>query len=253
VEVGHRPAVAAVQPVAQKSQLRQVGGRRDATELESELVRPSLDLGGDHAVLLLYFLSGGSMALRRTGLMVVTLALLATAASAQDDPRIGVAMGYPASIGIVWHVTDGIALRPELSATSSSSDLTATTTSSSTVNANDNWQVLFGVSALFYLSKHEGLRTYVSPRWAYTRVESTSTSGSPSFTTGSTGNVQFVSGSFGAQYTLGRRFAVFGELGLGYTHTTNSPNSSSPAVTLFTESAGHTIGTRSGAGVILYF
>jgi hypothetical protein len=193
------------------------------------------------------------MALKRLGLMVITIALAAATASAQDDPKVGVAMGYPASIGIVWHVTDGIALRPEISATSSSNDLTATSPTGSTLSSNDNWQLLFGVSALFYLSKHEGLRTYFSPRWAYTRVDSTSSNGTPPITNSSTGNVQFVSGSLGAEYALGRRFAVFGEVGAGYTRTTNSPTTFSPAATLLTASTTNTIGTRSGAGVILYF
>ena len=120
------------------------------------------------------------MRLKRFGLMVITLALAANTASAQDEPRVGVVMGYPASIGIVWHVTSKLALRPEISVSSSTNELTATSTISvggstvtnSTTTSNDNWQLLTGVSALFYLTKHENLRTYVSPRWAYTRVES---------------------------------------------------------------------------------
>jgi hypothetical protein len=192
------------------------------------------------------------MRVRTLGLMVMAVALAANLASAQDEPRVGVVMGYPASVGIIWHVTDGIALRPEISATRSTGDLTATTSLSSTTSSNDNWQVLFGGSALFYLSKHEGLRTYLSPRWAYTRVESTSTTSPPTITSSSASSVQFVSGSFGAQYTLGRRFAVFGELGVGYSRTTNQPTGSTP-VPLFTSSTSTTIGTRSGAGVILYF
>lgn len=197
------------------------------------------------------------MRVRSLVLMMAALTITAGTASAQDEPRVGVAMGYPASIGIVCRVTDRFAVRPEISATSTSSDLTATsavtiggtTTTSSTLNTNDNWQLLAGVSALFYVSKHDGLRTYVSPRWAYTRVSSSS--GSPGSTSTSIGNVQFVSGSFGAQYALGTRFSVFGEVGVGYSYTTNTPTS--PLSTLATSSATHTVGTRSGAGVILYF
>ena len=192
------------------------------------------------------------MRLRVLGVVIITLAVVANTASAQDEPRIGITMGYPASVGVVWHVTDRVALRPELTATSSNNDVTATTSTGSTLNTNDNWQVLFGVSAMLYLSKHEGLRTYISPRWAYTRVGSTSVSGSPTSTSSSVGQTQFVSGSLGAEYSLGRRFAVFGELGVGYNHTTNSPTGSSP-VPLFTTSTSNTVGTRSGAGVILYF
>jgi hypothetical protein len=201
------------------------------------------------------------MRLRVLGLVVITLTMAANTASAQDEPRIGITMGYPASIGVVWHVTDRIALRPEMSVSSSTNDLTATSTISvggttvtnSTTNSNDNWQLLAGASALFYLTRHENLRTYVSPRWAYTRVESTSSNTSSPGISDSAGNVQFVSGSLGAQYALGRRFSVFGEIGLGYTHTTSAPTNVSPASTLLTTSTTNTIATRSGAGVVLYF
>ncbi len=33
-------------------------------------------------------------------------------AYAQDDPRVGLTMGYPTSVGVLWHVTDRIAIRP---------------------------------------------------------------------------------------------------------------------------------------------
>jgi len=197
------------------------------------------------------------MRMGSVGLMAVAITLFAGTASAQDEPRVGVVMGYPASVGIIWRVSDTIALRPEISATSSSSDLNATssvavggsTVTNSSLNTNDNWQVLAGVSALFYVSKHDALQIYVSPRWAFTRVSSSSASNGVTST--SSGNVQFVSGSIGGQYALGTRFAVFGEIGLGYTYTTNTPTS--PIVTLATASTARTIGTRSGAGVILYF
>ena len=35
-------------------------------------------------------------------------------ANAQDNPRVGLTMGYPTSIGVLWHVTDRIAIRPEI-------------------------------------------------------------------------------------------------------------------------------------------
>ena len=55
------------------------------------------------------------MTVRRIGVMAaVTFTFLANTASAQDTPKLGVTMGYP-SIGVIWHVTDGVALRPEVS------------------------------------------------------------------------------------------------------------------------------------------
>jgi hypothetical protein len=53
---------------------------------------------------------------------------------------------------------------------------------------------------------------------------------------------------FGAEYSLGRRFSVFGEAGVGYSwqKTTNG------SITIFS-SRSHSVSTRTGAGVILYF
>ena len=64
------------------------------------------------------------------------------------------------------------------------------------------------------------------------------------------------SGSFGAQYELGKRFGVFGELGLSYTHS--GDRSTSPTSPLRFDIGGGdlkswTLGMRSGAGVILFF
>jgi hypothetical protein len=194
-------------------------------------------------------------------MVTVTIVCLAARASAQDAPKAGIAMGYPASIGVVWHVSDGVALRPEIGVSRSSGEFTATsfisiggtTNTTTSLTTNDNWQVAIGLSALFYLSRHDALRTYVSPRWAYTRTSSSSASGpSPNQSSSSTGNGNFVSGSFGAEYALARRFSVFGELGLGYNRTITSPTSGSSGVTT-TDSASRTFSTRSGAGVILYF
>jgi hypothetical protein len=66
----------------------------------------------------------------------------------------------------------------------------------------------------------------------------------------------FISGSFGAQYALGRRFSVFGEIGLGYTRTSvdNEPTSSvSPGASTGSAATSHGIAARSGAGVVFYF
>jgi hypothetical protein len=204
--------------------------------------------------------------MRRIGLLTaIAIGLLAPAASAQDDPRVGITMGYPASVGIIWQVNDRVALRPEVSAQKSSAEFTTTTsftiggttTTTTATSTSDTWQVGVGLSALFYLTTHDALRTYVSPRWSYLRTSSSNTSSSlppPSQTTGSVGNGQFVSGSFGAQYALGTRFGLFGEVGLGYTHTDNAPTPAGAAGGVVTsQTTTRTLAARSGAGVILYF
>jgi hypothetical protein len=200
-----------------------------------------------------------------TGLMVpLTISLLAATAAAQDTPTVGLSMGYPAAIGLVWHVTDRVALRPEIGITRSTNEFIGSSTTFSsggvavtttTTTTTDAWQVSAGVSGLFYLSKHDALRTYLSPRWAYTRQSSSpsSTNGAPtSVVTGTSGRVNVVSGSFGAQYAISDRFSAFGEVGLAFTRTVSSPVVNGSSLTIGDVTSTNA-GTRSGAGVILYF
>jgi opacity protein-like surface antigen len=207
------------------------------------------------------------MSHRRLGWMAIMIALVAATASAQDDPRIGIAMGYPASIGIVWQVSERVAVRPEISLTRVSGENTTTSlipvisvggglnsSTTTTVTSNETWQVGAGLSGLFYVSRHEHLRTYVSPRWAYTRAStSTSSTGLPSgLNTGAISTGHLVSGSLGAQYSLASRFSVYGEVGIAFSRSVTEPNQSIASFSIG-ESVSRTIGTRSGAGVVLYF
>jgi opacity protein-like surface antigen len=208
----------------------------------------------------------------------VLAVLLAAPAIAQEHGQVGLSMGYPASVGIVWHVADRFAVRPELSLVQGSSLTLSTTTvtisspfgtqieTTETRLATDNATVGAGVSGLFYLWKRESLGAFVSPRYAYTRGSNTTTATNTTIRSGAvaqvndtTSRTHFFSGSFGAQYALGRRFSVFGEIGLGYTHgnVASPPSSSSqtPIVSVSTgsESKNHNVSTRSGAGVVFYF
>ena len=96
----------------------------------------------------------------------------ASSLHAQERGQVGLTMGYPPAVGLVWHVTDLVAVRPEISFTSSASDPTSipvlgtSTSSSSTLGV--------GVSALFYLWKWDALRAYVAPRFTYSRLDGSS-------------------------------------------------------------------------------
>jgi hypothetical protein len=206
------------------------------------------------------------MVLRRIGLLAaITIGLVAPAASAQDDPKVGITMGYPASVGVMWQVNDRVALRPEFNVQKASGESTSTIAISLSsvvpgsvvsVTTSESWQFSAGVSALFYLSTHDALRTYVSPRWAYTRTSNTNSSSTiPSLSLSTTASGQSFAGSFGAQYALGRRFGVFGEVGIVFSRSTVSPDASAltSAIVTTSESVSKTLGVRSGAGVILYF
>ena len=172
------------------------------------------------------------------------LALTGRAAGAQEAGKTGVAMGYPASIGIIWHAGDKVAIRPELSISGSSSK----TSGSSFANDSDGLGFGTGVSLLVYLHTHDHLKTYFSPRFTYSR--NTNTNNSSGVTTASsktTSTGTGGSGSFGAQYALGDKFSVFGELGFGVTYSKATNNTTS------TKTTGTSWGTRSGVGVIFYF
>ena len=194
--------------------------------------------------------------------------LLAVPVFAQEHGQVGLSMGYPASVGVVWHISDRLAIRPEISLIQSSTDTTAITTITFTTPlgiqtqstraefTTDSTTVGTGVSALFYVWKREALSAFVTPRYAYNRGTSTTTGGGTGTPTEGTAKNHVISGSFGAQCALGPRFSVFGEIGLGYTRSRvdNVPTGSlSPGASTGSETTSHGVSTRSGAGVVFYF
>ncbi len=208
---------------------------------------------------------------RASTIAVLTLVLAAVPAvvRAQTEPRVGLAMGYPAAVGVLWNATSRMALRPEATWSKGSGDSSSSTPFGQRDNGvpSDNWQAGVGVSALFYLSSHDGLRTYVSPRFAY--LQSSTSAALTGTATSTTSDVwsYTTSGSFGAQYSFGRHFGIFGELGVSYTATTSRqltvetitvvPLAAAASVpssfTVRSDAHLHTLGTRSGAGVIFFF
>lgn len=193
----------------------------------------------------------------RVLLGVVMLVLAARSAAAQEAGDIGVTMGYPGALGIVWHVTDGIALRPDIALTRSSSDSTTSASGGfvgsglSSTSTSEGWGTTVGVSVLLNVRTIERLRLYLAPRIAYSHATTDNESGLSgslsAFTTKTTGVL--ASGAFGSQYSLHDRFAVFGELGLQY--TTQTTKSDFPNTR--TEADGTTFGLRSAVGVAFYF
>jgi hypothetical protein len=184
--------------------------------------------------------------------VLAALALgLASGTSAQESPKVGVVMGYPASVGVLWHVTENVAIRPDLTASRTTGDSTTAGIPASSVSSTA-WQLGVGASALLYLTSHEGLRTYVSPRFVYSRNSSSTDTTPGGSASENVTETYSVAGSFGVQYSLVRRFAVFGEVGLAYAHQASSYSSSLPNVI---GSIGSTdnVGTRGSFGVIFYF
>jgi len=185
------------------------------------------------------------MQIRRFLFLAAGLLFLARGtASAQDAGKVGVTMGYPSSFGIVWHVSDKVAIRPELTLGGASSE----STSGSFASTNDNWNVGTGVSVLFYLKTYDQLKTYFSPRLTYGRSSSETTgSGVTTTTVETTTTNTGVAGMFGAQYRLGDKFSVFGEVGLGYNHAKSTGSGQAQT------STANSWSTRTGVGVVFYF
>jgi hypothetical protein len=167
-------------------------------------------------------------------------------ANAQEKGQTGLTLGYPASVGVIFHLTDRVALRPEFSVSKSttSDELSSPIGSTST----GSWALGVGVSGLFYIKKWDNLRAYLSPRFTYTRSQTTLDTNvlAGVRTVANTLNSYGAIGSFGAQYSLSRRFGAFGEVGFGYTRQTSRGISGSTTQT-------NAVGTRSGAGFIFYF
>jgi hypothetical protein len=171
------------------------------------------------------------------------------AAIAQEKGDAGITMGYPASIGFVYHVTDRFAIRPEIALAIASNE----SASEVSTTEGDTYSLGVGVSGIFYLRQSDKLRTYISPRYTYTRGESTTSStfslpfpDDPTEST-LTSNAHSFVGTFGAQLAVHDRFSVFGEVGAGFARQ----RSRSELTQL--RSSSNQFSTRTAVGVILYF
>jgi hypothetical protein len=184
------------------------------------------------------------MHVRAIILSLAVVILVPCAAGAQERGQFGVAMGYPASVGFMWHVSDRVAIRPEVSFSHSSTE--SETSILGITSSSDTWTVSAGGSALWYFGGTDRVRPYFSPRVVFGH-SSNDHSSSPYDPV--TGNTISASGSFGAQYSPVRKFAVYGEVGYGFSRVHSelqTPISTS-------ETTGWGWGTRSAADVILYF
>jgi Outer membrane protein beta-barrel domain len=163
-------------------------------------------------------------------------------ALAQDTGNVGISMGYPASVGVVFQVTDSVALRPEISFTRISSD---SDSAFGDINTS-NYTYEIGISGLLYLGRWDKLRAYVAPGYAYRRTGGSNEIDFPPIASTTVSGHSFL-GSFGAQYSLHEKFSVFGEAGLRY-FTQQTRSSFSNGGVEF-----RSIGSRGAVGVIFYF
>lgn len=185
------------------------------------------------------------------GLAIVAACLVPAAAAAQEAGKIGVTMGFPASVGVIWHASEKFAVRPEFSFSQSSVELS--------LSESDRTTVGVGLSALFYTKKWDNAAMYFSPRFAWSHSTAETRTDFDDFPPvifiesidterESSANSYAYSGSVGAQGWIGRRFSVFGEVGLEYM-TGSAETDSFPS----SDSSVKGFNLRSGVGAVLYF
>lgn len=173
-------------------------------------------------------------------ILITTLfTLLSPPSAIAQEKTFGVTMGFPASVGVFWKVSDRIVVRPEFTFSKIKTDDEPTT-----------WAVGTGVSGLIYLKTDDPLRTYVAPRFTY---QSQHLNDPGFFTFASSTDVYSLSGLFGAQYLLGDRFIVFGEIGVRGAYSSARETVTGPTVSFSDEPTGYTLGTTGGVGIVLLF
>jgi len=179
--------------------------------------------------------------------------------NAQDRGRLGLTVAYPASVGLLWPVSKTVALRPEVSGSLRSSETKQTSESGevSPYGSGDSRALAVGLSGLFYVREWEALRPYLAPRFAYSRSITTSVASNLTRESESVTSDYLVAGSFGLQYSLGRRFTIFAEVGVGYDRVNSSTRAYLPGtgvtVGSVTDATSWTIGPKSGIGAIFHF
>jgi hypothetical protein len=209
---------------------------------------------------------------RQGAICVAAVLLIAGPAAAQEAGRVGVAMGYPATVGVLWHVTSRVAIEPEIaisktrveSRIDTSIVIGTTVISSGTIAATtDTWTTSPGVSLRIYMGRWDDVSAYVAPGYVYHHNASTSTTTAP----GGFGGVARVEtrelsstthdmrGMFGVQYAPHRKFTVFGEVGVRYASAdlptvTTSGGGLGSASSVGTSKA---FGNAGAVGVVFYF
>lgn len=197
-------------------------------------------------------------------LAAAVAALCPAAVSAQPTKPLAVTLGYPAAVGVVWHITDRIAVRPDLSVNRSETTSTLTSTSGATIfgpavtttttSTQTDTTLTGGLSLLVTLADLDDLRLYAAPRVAYLRSETSSEATTPGFAglgefTATNDGVTAI-GAIGAQYMLGTRAAVFAESGVQYLRQTFS---SAVVSNSGTKSTATSVGLRTAVGFAVYF
>ena len=171
--------------------------------------------------------------------MITLCTLLVPASASAQEKTFGITMGFPASVGVYWKVADRFAVRPEFNFSKTKTDDQPTI-----------WSIGTGVTGLLYLNSENPLRTYVAPRFTYARQQ---LDDEGFFDLDSTSDVYALSGLFGAQYLLGDRFLVYGEVGVRGSYTSGNDTFTRGETSFSNEPTGYTIGSTGGVGILFFF
>lgn len=191
------------------------------------------------------------------GLTLLAASLFPIAASAQTDRRIGVTLGHPVQVGVMWHVTDRVAVRPEVSFSAGSTEteiefggLPGSPRRTTTIEG-DLSSVAIDLNLLITVKSWDAVRVNLVPSYKYLRTTSTSIAsffvgGAPPTIAAeeSTSHDHFGGGALGVQFTPHQRFGIFAEAGLQYTSSVRGLDGDFKLKAL---------GTAGTIGVVLYF
>jgi hypothetical protein len=148
--------------------------------------------------------------------------------------QTGILVMYPAAVGLIFRVSEGLALRPDFSFSTSASDYSNPGTT--TLSKVDTYTL--GISALVYVQSWQTVRVYVVPRFGYART----TNGRPAIYY--VGTTYSGSGSLGVQYVFDRRLGIFAEGGINYDYKTTDADGTT---------ISRTWSSRAVLGATLYF
>ena len=190
-----------------------------------------------------------------TALFVFALCALPATAAAQEKGKKALTLGSPGAVGILWHATDKLAIRPDFTFSFSDSEGNGVESSTSSIGV--------GISALYYIKKWDQASAYFTPRVGWTRSKSESEvsfvflpppigidfdfdNTSESTLSGWTG-----SAAVGFQGWIGTRFSIYGEVGLSYGRSTVDSDFS--GLSGSDEVKNSSFSPRSGVGIAFYF
>jgi hypothetical protein len=185
--------------------------------------------------------------------VLAAFATLPSQATAQATAKLGLSIGYPTSIALLWHPSARVGIRPEMALDFGHVETTSTSIFGTSRSTSDTRAVGVGISALFVVHQEENLSLYLSPRYIHRRGKTTYTRDDPPGVFGLSPdrrefNGHTAGGSLGARYALGAHFGVFGEVGVDHDRdkSTGLPENDFEGRSMRTS-------IRSGVGVVLFF